>query len=161
MQKQSTKAIMDVNVLMTNSEMTNYMAEQGYAKDYQSFIRGEKHKTIDKWRWIAIKRGQNRILNSDGTVTIWYGSEPTRSDSYTRFWTHDEGSWEIPVWIKMSHHAKTWHCLGKCTFSKPWPENHTVIKRGRLHHTTRARKIVPSHMSHVNSNFNTNISYDD
>ena len=129
----------------TNAEMTAHMMERGFCCDDTRFIRGEKHVRNTN-RWMAMKADQNHIRNDDGTITVWYDGEDTRSQAYINWVNHTPGTLSYEVWFKHNRDRRAWRPLGPCVFSKPWAIDRVVTKRGRPHRVTRARIVIPMHL---------------
>ena len=132
----------------SNADMTTHMAERGFCNDDTRFIRGETHVRGNPRRWIAMKAGQNHIRNADGTITVWYDGANKRSAAFVNWVNHQPGDLSYEVWFKHTNGQKAWRPVGPCVFSKPWVINRTVLKRGKPHHVTRARFVIPMELIH-------------
>lgn len=129
---------------LTNDQMVAQMVGEGFARDTQCFLRGNRTSATDDKLWVALKEGHNAVADMEGGIDMRFEfDDDLRSINGTprtrTFMDQEVGSWP-PIWVWMKKRAtKRWHRMGRYTLGPIRREHHDTIKRGRPHHTTVAR----------------------
>jgi hypothetical protein len=122
--------------------MVAEMAGEGFARDTQCFLRGNRTLVPDDQLWVAIKEGQNAILSEADMSVDFYFALTDGTKRTKDFKIHAVGSRApIVLWMKRRQTNK-WHKLGKYTLGPIRDEHHDVIKRGKPYHTAIARRAT-------------------
>jgi len=143
--------------MMKNDEMVSHMAERGYKKDRQCFMRGGGSCCQFKQRWIALKEGQNGKVLPSGEIDVYYSTDlndyknTLRTYEFFRFSPPDKRV--VPLWVMNNSNAKEklWTFMGCYSFGTRRSEVHKVTKKGKPHttHEVRTAKRVSTDLPTV------------
>jgi hypothetical protein len=122
---------------VTNDDMVASMRAEGFASDYQCWLRGMRsQQATSETIWMAIKEGQNARVHRDGSFTLFYTSTDMRNRHERTFKVHTSGCVEMIVWIKR---RGGWTRMGAYKFGDPYTKHCVVKKRGKSYATDCAR----------------------